>query len=223
MPPVGFMERHQDACRMEHSPCQQMLEESSLFSLWKRWWCLWGTWKQPARVCRRGWCSLWWTEIPKRGTQIGYKEKILSHEDSPGLMQAAQSLLSRDFKTQLDKSLSNLICPHRWPCFEQELRLQNSGDHFQPELWSFTRGIVPFSYSIIYHINLLTFLICNHVQKRDEISAFLTTNTPYLFYLPLSLLSPPYQKLFVAQKAVPLRKKKTTVKKKVLYCFQCTK
>lgn len=138
-------------------------------------------------------------------------------------MQAAQSLLLRDFKTQLDKSLSNLICPHRWPCFEQELRLQNSRDHFQPELWSFTRGIVPFSYSIIYHINLLTFLICNHVQKRDEISAFSTTNTPYLFYLPLSLLSPPYQKLFVAQKAVPLRKKKKHSQRKSTILFSVYK
>lgn len=158
-----------------------------------------------------------------RGIQIGYKEKILSHKDSPALKKAAQSLLLWDFKTQLDKSLSNLICPHRWHCFEQELRLENSRDCFPPEFWSLTIGTVPLSYSIIDHISLLTFLICNHVQKRDETLAFSMTNTPYLFYLPLSLLFPPYQKLFAAQKAVPLRKRKTGKKKRVLYCFQYIK
>lgn len=41
--PPSFTERYQYACRMEHSHCQQTLRESSLFSLWKRWWWLWGT------------------------------------------------------------------------------------------------------------------------------------------------------------------------------------
>lgn len=74
---------------------------------------------------------------------------------------------------------------------------------------SLTIGIVPFSYSSIDHIKLLTFLICNRVQKRDETPAFSMTSTPYLFYLPLSHLPPPYQKLFATQKAVPLRKRKS--------------
>lgn len=45
------------------------------------------------------------------------------------------------------------------------------------------------------------------------------TNTPYPFYLPLSLLPPPYQKLFAAQKAVPLRKKTKGQKKKYYAVF----
>lgn len=150
-----------------------------------------------------------------RGIQIGHKENIFSRKDSPALNLCSY----RISRPSWIKTWSNLICPHRCPGFEQELRLESSRDHFPPEFWSSTTGIVPFSYSIIDHISLLTFLICNHVQKRDETLAFSMTNTPYLFYLPLSLLPPPYQKLFEAQKAVPLRKKNKRWKKKYYTVF----
>ena len=45
-----------------------------------------------------------------------------------------QPLSLEFFKTELDRALRNLVWPHSWPWFEQEVGLETFGDLFQPEL-----------------------------------------------------------------------------------------
>ena len=45
--------------------------------------------------------------------------------------EVVQSTSLEVFKTRLDKALSNLVWPSSWPCFEKEVRLENSNS-FQP-------------------------------------------------------------------------------------------
>lgn len=68
-----------------------------------------------------------------REVQTTYKEKLFRGKDIRQWSSLPRKIMEI-FKTCLDKAQSNLIWPHDWPWFEQEVELEIFTDPFQPEL-----------------------------------------------------------------------------------------
>lgn len=81
-----------------------------------------------------GWETISWNERFRMGVRKSFfiLRTVKQWERLP--REVVQPLSFEFFKTELDKALRNLVWPHSWPWFEQEVGLETFGGLFQPEL-----------------------------------------------------------------------------------------
>lgn len=72
----------------------------------------------------------WWKVSSTWTSSAWNKESLFHHEDSQAVEQCDQRgcavSIVTDFKICLNKTLSSLVWPHHWPCFEHEVGLETS-------------------------------------------------------------------------------------------------